>query len=90
MLLKDSLQNCTREDLIGHAKRFHIKKYSKMKKDELVDQIVSYFCRKEVIKNRITCLTEEQFTIFCKACNTPVGLTKKEAVDGIQMYIRRP
>lgn len=86
MLLREHLKECTKEELLEHARRFELRKCSKLRKSALIDRIVECFCSEELLRTRLTCLTKEQMELFCKACVTPQDISINEIVDGIQLY----
>lgn len=86
MLLKNHLEKCTKEQLLAEAKGFQLKNYSKLKKAELIECIVESFCGEEMLRRRLSCLTDEQLLIFRKAMETPQEISYHEVTDGIQLY----
>ena len=85
MLLREHLEEYTREQLLDGARNFEIKKYSKLRKAELIDRILECFCTEEMLRIRLTCLTKEQMTLFRKACEIPQDISINQIVDGVQL-----
>lgn len=86
MLLREHLEEYTREQLLDQARSFELRKCSKLRKVELIDRILECFCTEEMFRTRLTCLTKEQMTLFRKACNVPQDISINEIMDGMQLY----
>ncbi len=86
MLLREHLEEYTKEELLDQARIFELRKYSGLRKAALIDRIVECFCTEEMLRNRLACLTKEEMTLFRKACVTPQEISINQAVDGIQLY----
>ena len=71
MLLRESLKEWTKEDLLNEARSYELKNCSRLKKDDLIDRIVEYLTTEEALRGRLSCLTKEQMVLFCKACTEP-------------------
>lgn len=86
MLLKEHLEKFTREELLNWAQNFKLKKYSSLRKAMLIDRIVEYFCTKEVLRERLTCLTRDQMNLFRRACRKPQDISIRDVISGMQLY----
>ena len=71
MLLREHLEEYTREQLLEQARSFELTKCSGLRKAALIDRIIECFCTEERLRTRLTCLTNEQITLFRKACQKP-------------------
>ncbi|MGN0485485.1 MAG: SEC-C metal-binding domain-containing protein [Lachnospiraceae bacterium] len=87
MLLREYLEEYTREELLDQARNFELRKCSRLRKAALIDRILECFCTKEMLRSRLTCLTKEQMSLFRKACDTPQDIPINEIMDG--MYLCR-
>lgn len=85
MLLREHLEEYTREQLLDQARNFELSKCSRLRKAALIDRILECFCTEEMLRSRLTCLTKEQMVLFRKACHTPQDISMNEIVDGIQL-----
>lgn len=85
MLLREHLEEYTREQLLDQARNFELSKCSRLRKAALIDRILECFCTEEMLRSRLTCLTKEQMALFRKACHTPQDISMNEIVDGIQL-----
>lgn len=85
MLLRERLKEYTKKELLEQARLFELKKYSRLRKDALIDSILECFCTKEMLKSRLTCLTKEQMTLFRKACDTPQEISINQVMDSMQL-----
>lgn len=85
MLLREHLEEYTREQLLDQARNFELNKCSRLRKAALIDRILECFCTEEMLRSRLTCLTKEQMALFRKACHTPQDISMNEIVDGIQL-----
>lgn len=86
MLLREHLEEYTREQLLDEARSFELKKCSGLRKAALIDRILECFCTEEMLRSRLTCLTKEQMSLFRKACDMPQDISVDEIMDGIQLY----
>ena len=86
MLLREHLEEYTKEELLDQARSFELKKCSRLRKAALIDRILECFCTEEMLRSRLTCLTREQITLFRKACSIPQDISINEVVDGMQLY----
>ena len=86
MQLKEHLAEYTKQNLLQLAKSFDLKRYSTLRKGELIDRIVEHFCSEEVLRCRLACLTDEQMSLFRKASVTPQNLSIHKTLDGMQLY----
>lgn len=85
MLLSEYLEHYTREELLDQARRFELRKCSKLRKAALTDRIVECFCTEDMLRSRLTCLTKEQMSLFRKACDMPQDISFKEIMDGMKL-----
>ena len=85
MLLREHLEEYTKEELLDQARSFELKKCSGLRKAALVDRILECFCTEEMLRNRLTCLTKEQITLFRKACDIPQDISINEVMDSMQL-----
>lgn len=85
MLLRQDLEEYTREQLLAQARNFELKKCSGLRKTALIDKIMECFCTEEMLRNRLVCLTKEQMSLFRKACDMPQDISIKEIMDGMQL-----
>ncbi len=85
MLLREHLEEYTREQLLDQARRFELRKCSGLRKAALIDRIGECFCTEEMLRTRLTCLTKEQMALFRKACDTPQDISLNEIMDGMQL-----
>ena len=82
MLLRDNLEEYTKEQLLDHARSFGLRKCSRLRKAALIERIIECFCTEEMLRSRLVCLTKEQMNLFRKACETPQDVSINELVDG--------
>lgn len=85
MLLKEHLEEYTKEQLLEQARSFEIRKCSGLRKVALIERIVECFCSEDILRNRMSCLTKEQMTLFRKACDAPQDISINEVVDSMQL-----
>ena len=85
MLLKDHLQEYTKEELLEEAKNFGLKNCSRLRKTQLIEKLVESFCSEIVFRNRMACLTKEQLTLFRKSCKASQEISINEIVDSMQL-----
>ena len=86
MLLREHLEEYTREQLLDQARSYELRKCSGLRKAALIDRILECFCTEEMLRNRLTCLTKEQMALFRKACNMPQDISVNEIMDGMQLF----
>lgn len=86
MLLREHLEQYTREQLLEEARNFEIHKCSRLRKALLIDRILECFCTEEMLRSRLTCLTKEEMSLFRKACDMPQDISVNEIIDGMQLY----
>lgn len=86
MLLREHLEEYTKEELLDQARSFELKKCSGLRKAALIDRIIECFCTEEMLRSRLTCLTSEEITLFRKACNIPQDISINEIMDSMQLY----
>ncbi len=86
MLLQEHLSEYTKEELLEQARSFELKKYSGLRKAELIDRIVMKFCSEEMVRSRFACLTKEQMDLFRKACISPTDISSDEVVDSMMLF----
>lgn len=87
MLLREHLEGYTREQLLGQARSFELRKCSGLRKAALIDRILECFCTEEMLRSRLSCLTEEQMSLFRKACDIPQDISINEIMCGMQLCI---
>lgn len=87
MLLKEHLEEYTKEELLDYARSLELKKYSGLRKAELIERILECFCSEDMLRNRLECLTNEQMSIFRKACDSPQNISVNETMDSVQLCI---
>lgn len=85
MLLREHLEEYTREQLLEQARSFELTKCSGLRKAALIDRIIECFCTEEMLRTRLTCLTKEQMTLFREACRMPQDISINEIMDGMQL-----
>ena len=83
MLLREYLETYTKDQLLEQARNLELKKCSKLRKAELIERIVEWFCAENVLRNRLTCLTKEQLTLFRRACEMPQEVSVHETIDAM-------
>lgn len=86
MLLRDHLEEYTKDQLLDQARSFGLRKCSGLRKAALIDRIIESFCTEEMFRSRLTCLTKEQMALFRKACDVPQDISINEIMDGMQLY----
>lgn len=87
MLLREHLEGYTRQQLLDQARSFELRKCSGLRKAALIDRILECFCAEEMLRSRLTCLTEEQMSLFRKACDIPQDISINEIMYGMQLCI---
>ena len=85
MLLKEHLEEYTKDQLLEQARSFEIKKCSGLRKAALIDRIMECFCTEEVLRSRMSCLTKEEMSLFRKACDMPQDISINQIMDGMQL-----
>lgn len=87
LLLRENLELYTRERLHTLARNFEMTKYSKLRKEELIDQIVDNLCTEKMIRKRVACLTNEELELFRRACDTPQEISSKDLMSTIRLHM---
>ena len=54
MLLREHLEEYTKEELLDQARSFELKKCSGLRKAALIDRIIECFCTEEMLRSRLT------------------------------------
>lgn len=85
MLLREHLEEQTREQLLNQARSFELTKCSGLRKSALIDRIIECYCTEEMLRGRLVCLTKEQMTLFRKACEEPQEVSVNEVMDAMQL-----
>ncbi len=85
MLLREHLEEYTKEELLEQARSFELRKCSKLRKAALIDRILECFCSEDMLRNRLACLTKEQLIIFRKSCDTPQDISINDVMDSMQL-----
>lgn len=85
MLLREYLEEYTRQELLDQARSLEIKKCSGLRKAALIDRIMECFCTEEMLRGRLSCLTREQLDLFCRACEMPQHIAVHEIMNGMQL-----
>ena len=85
MLLREHLQEYTKEQLMEQARSFELRNCSRLRKSALIDRILACFCSEDILRNRLACLTNEQIILFRKACHIPQDISINEIVDSMQL-----
>ena len=57
MLLKEHLNEYTKNLLLDWARCYGVKGFSTLNKAQLIDRIVEAFCSDEILRKRMSCLT---------------------------------
>ena len=87
MLLREHLEEYTKEQLLDQARSFELRKCSGLRKAALIERILECFCAEDMLRNRLACLTKEQMILFRKACDKPQDISIKEVVDSMQLHM---
>lgn len=87
MLLREYLEEHTRDELLGYARSIELKKCSGLRKAELIEKIVADFCGENALRSRLTCLTKEEMKLFRKACDGPQDISANEVMDSMQLSV---
>lgn len=67
MLLREHLEEYTKEQLLDQARSFELRKCSGLRKAVLIERLTECFCTEEMLRSRLVCLTKEQMNLFRKA-----------------------
>lgn len=87
MLLREHLEEYTKEQLLEQARSFELRKCSGLRKAALIERILECFCTEEMLRSRLACLTKEQMSLFRKACDAPCDISINEVVDSMQLHM---
>lgn len=87
MLLRDHLEEYTKEQLLEQARSFELRKCSGLRKAALIERILECFCTEDMLRSRLACLTKEQMNLFRKACDVPQDISANEVVDSMQLHM---
>ena len=87
MLLKEHLEEYTKEQLLEQARSFELRKCSGLRKAALIERILQCFCAEDMLRSRLACLTKEQMILFRKACDAPQDISINEVVDSMQLHM---
>ena len=85
MLLREHLEEYTKEQLLDQARSFELRKCSGLRKAALIERILECFCAEDLLRNRLACLTQEQMILFRRACDTPQDISINEVMDSMQL-----
>ncbi|SFR65195.1 SEC-C metal-binding domain-containing protein [Anaeromicropila populeti] len=85
MQLREKLEYSTKQELLDQARSFELKKCSRLRKEQLIDRIVTCFCSEEMLRSRLACLTKEQMDLYRKACISPTAVSVNQVMDAIQL-----
>lgn len=86
MQLRERLAESTRQELLDQARSFELSKCAGLKKDQLIDRIMTCFCSEEMVRSRLACLTKEQMDLYRKACSSSTTISINEVADAMQLY----
>lgn len=86
MQLKEKLKENTKQELLDHARSLEIRGYSGLRKEQLIDKIVSHLCSEGILRSRLACLTKEQMNLYRRACISPMAVDINEVADAMQLY----
>lgn len=87
MLLKEHLEEYTKEQLLDQARSFELRKCSGLRKAALIERILECFCAEDMLRSRLVCLTKEQMSLFRKACDAPQDISIGEVMDSMQLHM---
>ena len=87
MLLREHLEEYTKEQLLKQARSFELRKCSGLRKAALIERILECFCAEDMLRSRLACLTKEQMILFRKACDEPQDISINEIVDSMQLHM---
>ncbi len=88
MLLKDYLNEFTKNDLTDMARGMDLRGYSGLRKAALIDRIVAGLCEEEWLRSSLPCLTDEQLALFRAASLAPQAIESTDiskVMDAMQM-----
>lgn len=85
MLLREYLEEHTRDELLDYARSIELKKCTGLRKAELIERIVTDFCTEHMLRSRLSCLTKEEMNLFRKACDEPQDISANEVIDSMQL-----
>ena len=87
MLLREHLEEYTKEQLLDQARSFELRKCSGLRKAALISRILDCFCTEDMLRSRLACLTKEQMSLFRKACDVPQDISINEVADSMHLYM---
>lgn len=85
MLLKEHLNEYTKNLLLDWARCYGVKGFSTLNKAQLIDRIVEAFCSDEILRKRMSCLTNEQLELFRKGLNSQVYIEDDEIIYAVKL-----
>ena len=87
MLLLDRINLNTKKELLTIAENYDLCGVSSLRKAELAKRIVSEMCAPLTLRTRLSCLSDEQMSIFRKAVNTPQEVSVYDIADAMQLFL---
>lgn len=87
MLLREHLEEYTKEQLLDQARSFELRKCSGLRKAVLIERVLECFCTENMFRSRLACLTKEQMSLFRKACEAPQDISINQVVDSMQLHM---
>ena len=87
MKLESRLNEYTKDDLLVLADNFKIKVSSRLKKAEMIDMLVAGMCTPEIMRPRLSCLTDSELALFKGAIKEPQDIGADKIIDGMQLLI---
>ena len=87
MLLREHLEEYTKEQLLDQARSFELRKCSGLRKAALIERVFECFCTENMFRSRLACLTKEQMSLFRKACEAPQDISINQVVDSMQLHM---
>lgn len=87
MLLREHLEEYTKEQLLDQARSFELRKCSGLRKAALIERVLECFCTENMFRSRLACLTKEQMSLFRKACEAPQDISINQVVDSMQLHM---
>lgn len=66
MQLREKLAESTRQKLLDQARSFELSKCSGLRKDQLIDKIVTCFCSEEMFHQKVKCTQDEMVEMNMK------------------------
>lgn len=87
MLLREHLEEYTKEQLLDQARSFELRKCSGLRKTALIERVLECFCTENMFRSRLACLTKEQMSLFRKACEAPQDISINQVVDSMQLHM---